>query len=84
MVGYVILVQFAGVFLVFRLIPVFLIPYLEQSFQGRLPTALPNLDAWQSGKQYQASGHDRHAADESADGNMVFSIFFGGGQKLIQ
>ncbi|MBN2530883.1 MAG: NAD-binding protein [Deltaproteobacteria bacterium] len=44
MVAYVILVQFAGVFLVFLIIPVFLIPYFEQHFQGRLPTVLPRLD----------------------------------------
>ncbi len=44
MVGFVILVQFAGVFLVFLVIPVFLIPYFEKHFQGRLPTVLPGLE----------------------------------------
>ncbi|MBN2718298.1 MAG: NAD-binding protein, partial [Deltaproteobacteria bacterium] len=44
MVGYVIMVQFAGVFLVFLLIPIFLMPYFEQRFEGRLPTTLPNLN----------------------------------------
>ena len=43
MVTFVVLVQFAGVFLVFLVFPVFLIPYLEERFEGRLPTALPKL-----------------------------------------
>ncbi len=43
MLGLVILVQFAGVFLVFLVFPIFLIPYLEERFEGRLPTALPKL-----------------------------------------
>jgi len=43
MVAFVILVQFAGVFLVFLVFPIFLIPYLEERFEGRLPTSLPKL-----------------------------------------
>ncbi|MBN2340352.1 MAG: NAD-binding protein [Deltaproteobacteria bacterium] len=43
MVGFVILVQFAGVFLVFLLFPILLMPYFEQRFEGRLPTVLPKL-----------------------------------------
>jgi len=43
MLALVILVQFAGVFLVFLVFPVFLIPYLEERFEGRLPTRLPDL-----------------------------------------
>jgi Trk K+ transport system NAD-binding subunit len=43
MVGFVILVQFAGVFLVFLIFPVFLMPFLEERFEGRLPRALPRL-----------------------------------------
>ncbi len=43
MVALVIVVQFAGVFLVFLVFPIFLIPYLEERFEGRLPTTLPNL-----------------------------------------
>ena len=39
----VIAVQFTGVFLIFLIFPVFLIPYLEERFEGRLPTALPKL-----------------------------------------
>ncbi|MBN2192530.1 MAG: two pore domain potassium channel family protein, partial [Polyangiaceae bacterium] len=44
MVGFVILVQFAGVFLVFLVFPIFLMPFLEERFEGRLPTSLPNLE----------------------------------------
>ena len=43
MVGLVILVQFAGVFLVFLVFPIFLVPFLEERFEGRLPTSLPRL-----------------------------------------
>ncbi len=43
MLAFVIVVQFAGVFLVFLVFPVFLIPYLEERFEGRLPTSLPKL-----------------------------------------
>jgi Trk K+ transport system NAD-binding subunit len=45
MVGFVILVQFAGVFLVFLVFPVFLVPFLEERFERRLPTALPRLES---------------------------------------
>jgi len=37
MVVLVILVQFIGVFLVFLIVPIFLVPYLEERFEGRLP-----------------------------------------------
>jgi Trk K+ transport system NAD-binding subunit len=33
----VVIVQFAGVFLVFLLVPIYLIPYLEERFEARLP-----------------------------------------------
>ncbi|MEN6623256.1 MAG: NAD-binding protein [Smithella sp.] len=42
MVIFVILVQFIGVFLVFLIIPVYLIPFLEEHFQTRLPTDCAN------------------------------------------
>jgi Trk K+ transport system NAD-binding subunit len=38
MVVYVVAVQFAGVFLVFLLVPIYLIPFLEERFETRLPT----------------------------------------------
>lgn len=44
MVCFVVAVQFAGVFLVFLVVPVFLIPFLEERFEGRLQTRLPELD----------------------------------------
>ncbi|HEY5610599.1 MAG TPA: NAD-binding protein, partial [Thermoanaerobaculia bacterium] len=37
MVLFVVVIQFAGVFLVFLIIPIFLVPYLEQRFEERLP-----------------------------------------------
>jgi len=40
MVLYVVGVQFAGVFLVFLLVPIFLLPFLEEHFQGRLPQSI--------------------------------------------
>ena len=40
---YVIFVQFAGVMLLFLVFPIFVIPFLEERFEVRLPTALPNL-----------------------------------------
>jgi Trk K+ transport system NAD-binding subunit len=41
MIVFVVAVQFVGVFLVFLVIPVFAIPYLETRFESRLPRALP-------------------------------------------
>jgi Trk K+ transport system NAD-binding subunit len=40
---FVIFVQFAGVMLIFLVVPVVLIPFLEERFEARLPTTLPNL-----------------------------------------
>ena len=37
MVSYVVLVQFIGVFLVFLVFPIYLIPFLEERFETRLP-----------------------------------------------
>ena len=37
MVTYVVLVQFVGVFLVFLVFPVYLLPFLEERFETRLP-----------------------------------------------
>lgn len=44
MLLYVIAVQFVGVFFVFLVFPIFLIPFLEERFEMRLPTTLPNLE----------------------------------------
>ncbi|MGE0639909.1 MAG: TrkA family potassium uptake protein [Thermoanaerobaculia bacterium] len=41
---FVVLVQFAGVFLVFLIVPVYLIPFLEERFERRLPSAAPRVD----------------------------------------
>ena len=43
MVLYVTLVQFVGVFWVFLLIPIYLIPFLEERFESRLPRQVPPL-----------------------------------------
>ena len=43
MVGFAIIVQFAGVFLVFLIIPIYLIPFLEERFDTRLPREAPAL-----------------------------------------
>ena len=40
---YVIAVQFIGVFMIFLVFPVFLIPFFEERFEARLPTQLPDL-----------------------------------------
>lgn len=40
---FVIFVQFAGVLLVFLVFPIFVIPFFEEHFQARLPTAIPDL-----------------------------------------
>lgn len=43
MVSYVVLVQFVGVFLVFLVFPVYLLPFLEERFETRLPKQIPSL-----------------------------------------
>ena len=43
MQGFVIFVEFGGVMLIFLVIPVFVIPFLEERFEARLPTHLPDL-----------------------------------------
>ncbi|HUJ87645.1 MAG TPA: NAD-binding protein [Burkholderiales bacterium] len=44
MVLLVIAGQFLGVFLVFLVVPIYLLPFFEERFEGRLPSALPALD----------------------------------------
>ncbi len=44
LVIFVITLQFVGVFLVFLIFPIYLIPFLEQRFEFRLPKAAPALD----------------------------------------
>src|SRR5210317_563379 len=44
MVVFVISFQFLGVFVVFLIVPLYLIPYLESRFQQRLPTSLPKVE----------------------------------------
>ncbi|HXF76071.1 MAG TPA: NAD-binding protein, partial [Methylomirabilota bacterium] len=43
MVSYVVLVQFIGVFLFFLVFPFYLIPFLEERFETRLPREAPRL-----------------------------------------
>lgn len=43
MVVFVVLLQFLGVFLIFMIFPVYLIPYLEERFEVRLPKEAGNL-----------------------------------------
>jgi Trk K+ transport system NAD-binding subunit len=43
MVMFVVLVQFIGVFLVFLVFPVYLIPFLEERFESRLPKETPDV-----------------------------------------
>ncbi|MCP4204503.1 MAG: TrkA family potassium uptake protein [bacterium] len=42
MVIFVVVVQFVGVFLVFLIFPIYLIPFLEERFESRLPKSTPN------------------------------------------
>ena len=44
MVVFVVLVQFIGVFLVFLIFPIYLIPFLEERFEARLPVEAPELE----------------------------------------
>lgn len=43
MVLFVVLCQFVGVFLIFLIFPIYLIPFLEERFEKRLPTEVPPL-----------------------------------------
>jgi len=43
MIVLVVSTQFAGVFLAVLLIPLVLVPYLEERFEGRLPSSLPRV-----------------------------------------
>lgn len=43
MVIFVILVQFSGLFLVFLIFPIYVLPFFEERFEARLPRALPAL-----------------------------------------
>jgi len=43
MLAFVIALQFVGVFLVFLVVPIYLIPFLEERFQTRLPQAAPDM-----------------------------------------
>jgi len=43
MVLYVVLVQFIGVFIVFLVFPIYLIPFLEERFETRLPKEIPSV-----------------------------------------
>lgn len=43
MEAYVIAAQFSGLLMVFLVFPVFVLPFFEERFQGRLPTRLPKL-----------------------------------------
>lgn len=43
MVLFVVAVQFVGVFLVFLVVPIYLIPFLEERFEGKLPTEGPKI-----------------------------------------
>ena len=44
MVLFVVAVQFAGVFLVFLVVPILLVPFLEERFERQLPRLPPKLD----------------------------------------
>lgn len=41
---FVIAVQFTGLFLVFLIFPVYVLPYFEERFEARLPRSLPPMD----------------------------------------
>jgi Trk K+ transport system NAD-binding subunit len=43
MVVFVVTVQFVGVFLVFLIFPIYLIPFLEERFEARLPTRVKGM-----------------------------------------
>lgn len=44
MMTFVVVLQFFGVFLVFLIFPIYLIPFLEERFETRLPREIPKLD----------------------------------------
>jgi Trk K+ transport system NAD-binding subunit len=44
MTAFVIVVQFTGLFLVFLIFPVYVLPYFEERFEARLPHGLPPMD----------------------------------------
>ncbi|MDH3255708.1 MAG: NAD-binding protein [Acidobacteriota bacterium] len=44
MVAFVVILQFVGVFLVFLIFPIYLIPFLEERFESRLPKMAPAVD----------------------------------------
>ena len=44
MLLFVIVAQFAGLFLVFMIFPIYVLPYFEERFESRLPRELPSLD----------------------------------------
>jgi len=43
MVLFVVVVQFAGVFLVFLIVPIFLVPFLEERFERKIPRVPPKM-----------------------------------------
>ena len=43
MIGFVIVLQFVGVFLIFLIFPVYLIPFLEERFEARLPKSAERM-----------------------------------------
>lgn len=44
MIGFVITVQFTGVFMILMVFPVFVVPFIEERFEGRLARVLPPLN----------------------------------------
>jgi Trk K+ transport system NAD-binding subunit len=44
MVLLVVVVQFAGVFLVFLIVPIFLVPFLEERFERKVPRVAPRMN----------------------------------------
>ncbi len=44
MVAFVVVLQFLGVFLVFLIFPIYMIPFLEERFESRLPKAAPEAE----------------------------------------
>lgn len=43
MIGFIAITQFTGVIMIFLVVPVFLLPFIEERFEGRLPKVLPKL-----------------------------------------
>ncbi len=44
MVLFVVIAQFMGVFLVFMVFPLYVLPFIEERFEARLPVTLPRID----------------------------------------